>query len=382
MIASGDSGIPSSPTPTENSKRGSIWLPCRTVVATTLPVRWETIWNSTSSDSPGSRSGIVCEFDPTTSIPDRPEMGSDTVSRLTGALPVFEIVRRSGYSSSTRTISGWGMVTPSVGSRTTTAPRAVPVTRRISPSGKPSRTPSRSNSTTWVPWLLPSTSASACPSAWAIRKVMSSAVPSSPSAPGTRTGTGTPKGRRRLGLGQPQTRRQGHLGGQIPDGQRIPLRRVVLRHHHHGEELVQQADVGREQDHPGQADRTALEQPSMALHPPYGTDWRFFSSSSVKGAIRGGRNRGGARPAAAAGEVGRPSRTGRSRAPSATEEDRDVVVEDLAVDGEAEGEVEGVEVVVVDDDAVAADLVEGQGSGRHPRHQHLGHQDAAERGSA
>ncbi len=148
MIVSGESGMPASPTPTASSKRGSIWLPWRIELATTLPVRNDLRRNSTTSDSPEGRVGIVFEPSPTTSTPESAATGRLTVSRLTGALPVFEKVRRSEYSSSVRTTSGWVMVRPSVGSRTTTAPRALPEIFRISPSGKPSSTPWRSNSTT------------------------------------------------------------------------------------------------------------------------------------------------------------------------------------------------------------------------------------------
>ena len=48
MLA-GDRGTPSSPTPTESSKRGATWLPARAEVATTSPGSYMTLLSGAES---------------------------------------------------------------------------------------------------------------------------------------------------------------------------------------------------------------------------------------------------------------------------------------------------------------------------------------------
>ncbi len=58
------------------------------------------------------------------------------------------------------------------------------------------------------------------------------------------------EGHRRVGLGPSQSRRKSNRCREIPDHQGIVFGSTILGDEHHRKELVEQPDVGREQDHP------------------------------------------------------------------------------------------------------------------------------------
>ncbi len=199
-------------------------------------------------------------------------------------------------------------------------------------------------------------------------------------------GDGHPERGRRLRLGEAEPGRETDLRGQVPDHQGVALGRVVLRHHDDRKELVQQADVGREEDDPGQgqwrADVTAVDAEAALVETSVGL-------RGLQGQGEGLEPRGlkpGAGSAAEAAERQRgledlDRRTASGRA-SREQQHRQVVVEDPAGDRESEGEVEGPHPLVVGDHAVAAELIQGEGPRGDPGHQHLGHEDARRPGLA
>ena len=76
---------------------------------------------------------------------------------------------------------------------------------------------------------------------------------------------GHAEGRRRLGLRGAQAGGQTGLRGQVSDSQSVALGSPVLHHQDHGEELMQQADVGGEHDHADHRRRGRIVLPARRL---------------------------------------------------------------------------------------------------------------------
>ena len=188
MSESGESGTPSSPTEVLSANRPATFSSESSVAAVIVPVRFEIRRNDTLAESPGAMLSMPFVVSSSRRAPLMFCAKRLRLTKFAGDSVVFVTVTSSVYGSPALTMSGCVKVSVNFGLRTSTAPAARP---RIGtgPIGRPLRVPASSISTTCVPSRRPSTRNSALPVCAGPSVVMSSPVPSCPSAPACVTGT-------------------------------------------------------------------------------------------------------------------------------------------------------------------------------------------------
>ena len=228
----------------------------------------------------------------------------------------------------------------------------------------------------WPPSFSPSTRNSPSPPFCGARLAMSSPVPSSPSGPTCTTRTvicwpmpSMPRQPQRVVTGRfvrragdaVESGRKLDCAGHVAQHQRRAIRRGVRHHQHDGEELVQEGDVAGNEDDPG--DRRNAEQRIVAVlehREERQRRDREVEARTIE--LRWERRLGAGELLIDDAQLLNDRFAARLRVEELARRQRrrQLNRERRAVDVERDLEVDGLEVVLVDDDPFLLDLIERQ----------------------